>query len=301
MDPMSEDEMERMDIITRMGSASNTAAQAGGGGGRSRDAKEGTRETDEARSTLVKAAREFREQRLHGEYGVATRHVQLMPVSFIGYAIRIKRTVYVACEQCFSVCTFGLESYCGAGITCTHHSSDVWSIFKPPEPWEEATMGDPVAFASPFARLYHALSQAPDSSMRRGEPLPALGAGLFEGEEELAPVQQAIKPATVENNTDSCWFCVAIYRTNSQNKSGWRRLEVFDNRKTNKAIFVMLCPTHVKIFMRPPLSDSRTFTIDELFDIREKYEKEYGIRVLNKNRRMEQTKRANKLMSRAHQ
>jgi hypothetical protein len=72
-------------------------------------------------------AREMRKVR----FGLECRSTKLVPVCFIGAALRIGSKIIVACETDFSKTELSLGAFGGKGITCTAHTHDPYAHLRP--------------------------------------------------------------------------------------------------------------------------------------------------------------------------
>lgn len=247
-----------------------------------------------ARSAALKKARAAQERRLESYRDPADAH-SLTPVCFVGAIVTIKKQRYVACEQCFSVCHYSIDCFSGVHISCGHHREDALSLLRPLERFEQQHLSDPYTFASPFLPIMCS------SQVLEAEAAYASASGVKPEESSLLydetmvlmesaptpappppapPMPGAETPAVYE----TCWFCPSQRRRDSTAGPAWRSILVLaENSRIER---VALCPRQFSLFNGRPHNIDDIYDIRTLHTIKADWERAYGKRQLQIQRRL---------------
>jgi hypothetical protein len=241
-----------------------------------------------ARSAALKKARAAQEKRLDGYRDPAEAH-SLAPVCFVGAIVTIKKQRYVACEQCFAVCHYSIDCFSGVHISCGHHREDALALLRPLERFEQQQLAfaDPYTFASPFlplmcpANVLEAEAAYASSALVKPEETDDL---LLMESAPPPPLPPPIPGTESPPAYETCWFCPSQRRRDSTATPAWRSILVL--AANNRVERVALCPRQFSLFNGRPHNLTDIYDIRTLLAIKSDWERAYGKRQLQMQRRM---------------
>ncbi len=293
-------------VVAQVGGAASAAATTGtkglsklgysGGGGKDAvpaASSSNGKKTPEAlaRSAALKKARAAQEKRLEIYRNPGDAH-SLTAVCFVGAIVTIKKQRYAACEQCFSVCHYGIDCFSGVHISCGHHREDALSLLRPLDRFEQQHMSDAYTFASPFLPIMCQSNvleaEAAYASASGIKPEDGGGDGGDDDDDGDEVVMESAPPPIPGSESpavyETCWFCPAQRRRDSHAGPAWRSILVLaDNSRVER---VALCPRQFSLFNGRPHNLEDIYDIRTLRTIKSEWERAYGKRQLQIQRRL---------------